>query len=206
MNNSALVMSLSILGSSLVGSWHCAGMCGPVASFVAYKGGLRSYHLGRGIGYTSLGLFAGWLGSFFLKSDFYWMRITSGVLFATTILVMGIHLFMGGKSISFFKPTFVNRWTSKKTSGFFLGMLSMFLPCGWLYSYVLAAAASQSAYSGALLMFLFWIGTLPALSAFPVFVSKTIAVSNEKKKKLAGIILILASLYSLLSFYYFHTL
>jgi sulfite exporter TauE/SafE len=100
----------------------------------------------------------------------------------------------------------MSRHFSKSSSSFALGLLSMFLPCGWLYTYVLAAAASQSPCSGALVMFLFWLGTIPALSAFPIFAKKAIALSNKTKQKVAGGILISASIYALISFYFLHQL
>src|SRR5690606_26485689 len=43
------------------------------------------------------------------------------------------------------------------------GVLTALLPCGWLHGFVLAAAATRSASSGALLLSVFWLGTAPAL-------------------------------------------
>src|SRR5689334_10006096 len=60
----------TILVASLVGSLHCATMCGPIAGVigVAQPGrsrtfALSGYHAGRGLGYATLGAVAGWLGS-----------------------------------------------------------------------------------------------------------------------------------------------
>lgn len=44
-----------------------------------------------------------------------------------------------------------------------LGLSSALLPCGWLYAFVLAAAGTGSGTKGALLMLVFWTGTVPAL-------------------------------------------
>jgi len=46
-----------------------------------------------------------------------------------------------------------------------IGLLSTLLPCGWLYAFVLIAAGSGSAWTGALIMGAFWLGTVPALAA-----------------------------------------
>lgn len=62
-----LILALTILSSSFFGSWHCAAMCGPVASVLSQRGSLIPYHLGRLISYVTLGLFAGALGQFFFK-------------------------------------------------------------------------------------------------------------------------------------------
>jgi sulfite exporter TauE/SafE len=45
------------------------------------------------------------------------------------------------------------------------GLASGLLPCGWLYVFVAAAAATASPVSAALLMAFFWLGTLPVLVA-----------------------------------------
>jgi len=44
-----------------------------------------------------------------------------------------------------------------------LGVLTGALPCGWLYAFVLAAAATGSAITGGLLMATFWLGTVPIM-------------------------------------------
>jgi sulfite exporter TauE/SafE len=44
-----------------------------------------------------------------------------------------------------------------------LGASSGLLPCGWLYAFVVVAAGSGAASTGAGVMFAFWLGSLPAL-------------------------------------------
>ena len=44
-----------------------------------------------------------------------------------------------------------------------LGLLTGLLPCGWLYAFVIAAAATGTAAAGALTMAVFWAGTLPVM-------------------------------------------
>lgn len=44
-----------------------------------------------------------------------------------------------------------------------MGLTSAVLPCGWLYTFVAAAAGRGDAGEGALLMSAFWLGTLPML-------------------------------------------
>jgi sulfite exporter TauE/SafE len=45
-----------------------------------------------------------------------------------------------------------------------LGLASTLLPCGWLWSFVILAAGTGSAWSGGVVMASFWVGTLPALA------------------------------------------
>lgn len=46
---------------------------------------------------------------------------------------------------------------------FAIGTLTGLLPCGWLWAFVIAAAGTASVVGGALTMFAFWLGTVPAM-------------------------------------------
>jgi sulfite exporter TauE/SafE len=50
------------------------------------------------------------------------------------------------------------------TAAFSWGLTSTLLPCGWLYFFVLAAAAAPTSAMTIAIMFAFWLGTLPLLS------------------------------------------
>ncbi len=208
-------LSIGILIASFLGSWHCAGMCGPIASFVSTQGKLSHYHLGRFISYILLGIIAGHLGNFFSTSGFIELQWIAAVFFSLTLLVMGFRQLVLPID-RFFQKKFL--WAHRlkqfiassqnfsiKHSPFVIGLLTAFLPCGWLYSYVLAAVASKSSYAGALIMTLFWLGGLPALLAIPSLIEKTLVRSSGKQKKIAGVILIAASFYSIISFYFLHS-
>lgn len=206
MSSQSLLIALAILSSSFWGSWHCAAMCGPVASLMAEKRSLFSYHSGRGMSYILLGVLGGYLGSFFLTNNLFSVRLYSGIVFAILLFVMGIQTFRGIKIFSSPKIKWIHEFYTPKKNGFILGLMSAFLPCGWLYSYVLAAAATQSAKTGALVMVLFWIGGLPALSSVSVLLAKAIHVAPKTKQRTAGLVLVFASIYSLFSFYFLHSL
>jgi sulfite exporter TauE/SafE len=60
-----------------------------------------------------------------------------------------------------------------------IGLLSGFLPCGWLYLFVLAAAGTENARQGGSVMLAFWIGTLPILTAVTAGASK-LSVRHHK--------------------------
>lgn len=206
MNSDTIFVALAIVSSSFWGSWHCAAMCGPVASIAAGREALLSYHLGRGISYITLGTFGGYLGSFFLASEFQRIRMISSILFALLLIFMGVQTMRGGPLLgvaTILRPKFVLK---RSNPVFILGLFSVFLPCGWLYTYVLAAVATQSPWAGALVMSLFWIGGLPALSALSAFMKASMRSAPKKKRALAGVVLTAAGLYSLFSFYYLPTL
>ena len=202
MNTETLLLALTIAGSSFWGSWHCAAMCGPMASIAAGRQSLAHYHLGRGLSYLLIGACGGCLGSFFLASEFQHIKHFSSALFAAVLIILGIQTARGSdilKMIKFPQPLLRIR---PQASVFTLGLFSIFLPCGWLYSYVLAAVATRSPWGGACVMFLFWIGGLPALSALSIFMEKSVRTAPQRNRAAAGMILTLAGIYSLFSFYY----
>lgn len=209
MNQSAL-LALGILASSFLGSWHCAGMCGPIASLMAHKKNLFSYHISRIVSYTVLGAFSGLLGQSLLSSSFIWLRTISSIVFAIFLLVMGFSLLFPrhvpplSPSQKILKSVRAKLPLHLQSSGIVVGLLSGLLPCSWLYTYLIAAMASQSPWAGAAIMILFALGGIPALSLFPGLVKNVIAAGSLRQKKIAGGILISASLYSICSFLFLH--
>ncbi len=207
-----LWLSFGVLASSFFGSWHCAAMCGPIAGLMQQRKSLTAFHIGRLFAYLVLGMIGGALGQIFLQSSFVLLRwICAGTL-ALTMILMG--LAMLNPRFSFF-PTHKlsqflaqrlqkNKFFSLNSSGLAVGLLTALLPCGWLYTYVLAAIATQSPWSGSLVLFVFWLGGLPALSAVAGMVRQTIQQANFRQQKIAGGILILAGLYSVASFMFLH--
>ncbi|MEK2687614.1 sulfite exporter TauE/SafE family protein [Bdellovibrio sp. GT3] len=213
--NSGMLLALGILSTSFLGSWHCAAMCGPIACLMGERKSLFSYHIGRLIAYVALGAFAGGMGQLLLGSQYQWIRTASAVLFALVLLSMGLRLIAprwGDKLTLKLDPhglIMVFRQMRKfhlNQSGFAVGLLTGILPCGWLYTYITAAVALQSSLMGGALMFLFWVGGLPAMAALPAMIHKGLRQIPLRQQRLAGLILVVASGYSLWSFFYFsHT-
>ena len=214
MSLSSLTLAFSILAASFLGSWHCAAMCGPIATLMHQRKSLAWYQVGRLCGYLLLGLLAGWLGQSTLKSDIAWLRILAGALMGLTLILGGISLLFSRQGLHFAGQKWlfslqqkVTRVSFKQTApfaGFITGLLTLFLPCGWLYSYAFASAATQSAWGGALVMFLFWLGGLPAMSALPWMLKDIIDKNSPHRRWLASMILIAAGLYSLIAFFLTH--
>ncbi|MEN0059691.1 MAG: sulfite exporter TauE/SafE family protein [Bdellovibrio sp.] len=209
---STALLALGILSASFFGSWHCAGMCGPIATLMSTRKSLWTYHAGRMISYTALGALSGALGQFFLNSEFVTLRWISTSVLAGLLLIAGVALIF--PSWEKFVP---QGWSHSllhvlrrlqsfhlARSGFTVGLLTALLPCGWLYTYVMAALATKSPWAGALTMFLFWLGGLPTLSAVPYMIRSTIQASGLRHQRIAGGVLVAAGLYSLVSFMWMH--
>ncbi len=203
-------LPLSIFTASLLGSWHCVAMCGGLVSSVSSNKKLWfSYQAGRLFSYLLLGSLAGLLGQSAVKNTIY------GFLPWLVALTLGLGLiWMGVKSLPgaphfsklslLYSTLFSKVWKMFSIQTLALGMrniligfLSGFLPCGWLYSFVLAALATQKVWTGALVLFFFWLGTLPALSLSGYFTHKIIRPLTQRVPKLSAIILILAGFLTL---------
>ena len=174
----------AVLVASLVGSLHCAGMCGV---FVAMAVGadrrvsrikLQSlYHGGRLVGYTMLGAIAGALGSAVdLGASAVGLHHGAALLAAVTILtIAGLSI---AKEIGWRPPQVripvaqrvfaagAKRAQRLSVPGraLTIGLMTALLPCGWLYAFAIVAAGTASPLDGALVMAAFWIGTVPVLA------------------------------------------
>jgi hypothetical protein len=169
----------------LLGSFHCIGMCGPIAialpvpisnnlSFVA---GRLLYNLGRVVTYSFLGAVFGLLGSRLIISDFQQsVSIVIGIAIVIAVLIppkyrakISQHKLVQkitlplkfGISDLFKRGTF--------SAMFLIGILNGFLPCGLVYVALASAVASGDAISGSAVMILFGLGTIPTMFAATIF-------------------------------------
>ncbi len=174
-----IVLLSTVLVTSLLGSLHCAAMCGP---FVAFYGGRErgpwthvAYNVGRLVTYVSLGALAGAVGAAVdLAGRAADVQRVAALLASALILAWGgIALLRAlGVSLPLFGGTAPGAASERLVRlrrrppivrAGALGLLTAALPCGWLYAFVVAAAGTGSAPAGAALMLAFWLGTVPML-------------------------------------------
>ena len=173
-------MLYSALIFGLLGSFHCVGMCGPIAFLlpVDRKNSAKrvlqliSYHLGRIFTYSLLGLVFGIVGkSLNLFGMQQQLCIGIGILMITAILIP-TKLF---NRYNFSKPMYktvgkvknaMGAELKKKNSGtfFIIGFLNGLLPCGLVYMAIFGALATGGAWEGSLYMFIFGLGTIPLMT------------------------------------------
>ncbi len=170
----------------LLGGGHCVGMCGGIVGAVTMTlPGSRpkfpfliSYNLGRISSYVLAGVIAGAIGasSFFLEH----VLPVEKVLYALAsimLLLLGLYLAgiwrvltmleaLGGKLWQRIQPLSRTLLPVKSIpQSYLLGTLWGWLPCGLVYSVLVAAIATANPVQGGLLMLAFGLGTLPTLLA-----------------------------------------
>lgn len=174
-------MLLSALIFGLLGSFHCIGMCGPIAFMLPVDREkplkrflqIASYHLGRLFTYSLIGLLFGFLGKGFYFFGFQQqLSIIVGLLMILVILFPKILQRLSlSKKISTvilkIKNSLGKELRKKGNDTFFtIGFLNGFLPCGLVYMAIFGALTTSNAFTGSLYMFLFGIGTIPLMTAF----------------------------------------
>jgi len=167
-----VLYSAFILG--LLGSFHCLGMCGPLAFSLPKAGfheltvlsGRLIYNAGRIISYAIIGGVLGLIGKgIFLTGFQHGLSITLGV-----ILLVGLvfpRVFKWNFFYSFpnkVKARIIPLFRKRGLSfSFLVGLMNGFLPCGLVYMAVAGALATGEPFLGMQFMILFGLGTLPMM-------------------------------------------
>ena len=193
-------MLLSGFIFGLLGSFHCIGMCGPIAFMlpVDRKNNTKrffqifSYHIGRLFTYSLIGLIFGLLGKGISIFGFQQqLSILAGIFIILITLLPNLFkkVNVANKISSIIlkvKSALGQELKRKGNDTFFLvGFLNGFLPCGLVYMAVLGALATSNTLNAVLYMTLFGLGTVPLMTAF-VYLGNII--NNNWKNKIRKII------------------
>ncbi|MFB9057491.1 sulfite exporter TauE/SafE family protein [Mariniflexile ostreae] len=192
-----MLASAFILG--LLGSFHCVGMCGPIAFMLPVDRSntlkkiaqIAIYHFGRLLSYTLIGLVFGLIGrSLYLFGFQQQLSIAIGVLMILVVIIPQKTF----NHYNFSKPIYrlVSKIKSglgsalkKKTLDTFLtiGFLNGFLPCGLVYMAVFAAIAGGSVLNGMGYMAAFGLGTIPLMTTAIYFSHFLKGTARQKIQK-----------------------
>src|SRR5436190_2610601 len=157
----------------LAGSFHCAGMCGPLAMALplASKTGSRfilgrlAYNVGRIVTYCLLGLIFGVVGhTLSLAGLQRWLSITLGIVlvagvFASKRLVLWRPVTSLVEQLKTHMSPLLRRRSFSAT--ILLGLLNGLLPCGLVYVACAGASATGGVLSSVGYMAAFGVGTVP---------------------------------------------
>lgn len=171
-----------IFVSGVLGSAHCIGMCGGIAATMSL--GTRSvtqamlrqgcWSLGRTLTYVFLGVMAAAIGAKFLKSqgNAVWLQAMFAIIAGVLLIIQGLHAAgwlswqvrrrSGLPCVT--RTVFSQFFKGGSSTGVFIaGLLTGFLPCGLVYSFLALAASSGSVAKGVLIMLCFGLGTIPVM-------------------------------------------
>jgi sulfite exporter TauE/SafE len=211
----ALIVAVFV--ASLVGSLHCAGMCG---AFVAIASGgdtnhrwllQAAYHGGRLVTYVAMGAAAGAAGQLLnLGSTLAGVQPVAAALAGAFMIAFGLVTLMrlwGWSIASLRPPQFMTRLLhlghrkamnySPAARALLIGLLTTLLPCGWLYAFVATAAGTAHAATGMLTMAVFWVGTLPILVAIGAGVQRIFGAMGRHAGAVSAVLLMAVGLYTL---------
>lgn len=196
----------------ILGSFHCMGMCGPIAFLLPVdrennlKKGMQIflYHLGRISSYAIIGAIFGLLGKsislFGLQQK---LSIIIGIIMLSLIFIpagkKGLDRLLNPafKGVSKIKSQIGAELKKKRPDTFFtIGFLNGLLPCGLVYMAVLGATAVQGVWQGALYMAIFGLGTVPLMTGV-VWAGNfiTVKMRNGMKKAIPVVIALMGILF-----------
>ncbi len=162
-----------------LGSFHCIGMCGPIALSLPGQGvGYKLfYNLGRTITYTVLGFAVGLMGQ-----GAAFAGLQQSLSIAVGVLMLAIVVFTKYKHFDLpvtgvlnsvyahVKSKLGSLFKSKSViAPLFIGVLNGLLPCGLVYAALFAALSMGSLQTGGYYMFFFGLGTLPMMLGLGIF-------------------------------------
>lgn len=168
----------------LVGSAHCAGMCGPLALALPATGNTRTgflagrvaYNLGRIVTYGLLGALFGLLGQTLSIAGLQrWVSLVAGAAILIGLLASRRFSFARPmtRTIGWLKAALGAMLQRRALSSLFtVGLLNGLLPCGLVYVACAGATATGNLLIGVEYMLAFGLGTLPMMFAFSLVGAK----------------------------------
>lgn len=203
-----LLLSGLLLG--IVSSFHCVGMCGPIALSLPVQllpsekkiAGIFLYNFGRIITYALLGFVFGFLGRQFFLGGF--QQILSIVLGAVLIGYFFLNLGKRNWRTHAFANTLTNKlqaliakFLKEKSLPAMMGLgaANGLLPCGMVYLAIASALADGTIHGGVYYMIAFGLGTFPAMFALSYFGTRIgLNARNNMKKAVPYVVLFMGIL------------
>lgn len=174
-----LQTALTGFAMGVIGSFHCIGMCGPLALALPLKDdslfskftGALLYNSGRIVTYSLFGLAAGSIGQSF---SFFGFQQGLSIVAGTLILIITVlpklfpQYFNGtqwaGNFFQKLRQIFGQLFFKKNQSTLFaIGVLNGLLPCGLVYLAIAGATATGYIITAIVFMAAFGAGTLPVM-------------------------------------------
>jgi sulfite exporter TauE/SafE len=197
-----------------MGSFHCAGMCGPIAIALPLHGntvpqkifGGALYNVGRTITYGIMGAIFGLLGQGISMIGF---QQKVSVIMGAFMIISVLFPVLFRNQYSMDKSWFSLVGKLKKSIGqmfsvrsfsslFFIGLLNGLLPCGLVYIAIAGAIGTGDVGQGTLYMILFGLGTIPMMLAISLAGNMMgLALRNRINKLIPVLVVVVGLLFIL---------
>ncbi|MBX3044595.1 MAG: sulfite exporter TauE/SafE family protein [Candidatus Kapabacteria bacterium] len=183
----------------ILGSFHCLGMCGPIAIAIPHRSTTKAgvaaeslvYNFGRVATYTAMGILLGFVGAPLRLAGFQeYVSIATGFLMLLFLIIprkyyQGVNdMRFFGKIVGRLKSKFQEFFKAKSILSLFtLGLLNGLLPCGLVYIALAGSFAADGVLTAGLYMAAFGVGTVPMMAL--LYFSKnllTISLRNKLTK------------------------
>ena len=168
----------------LIGSLHCAGMCGGfVSAFQLNRpAGVSArtlevgYHAGRISSYAAAGALLGAVGGAVFTQNVVPVQVTLLAIGGLMLLVLGISMLFGnrwmrrlegvGQGVWKLVGPYARKVYPPRTRGqaYLAGLAWGWIPCGLVYGVLPLAFVAGGAWQGVVVMMAFGVGTLPSLT------------------------------------------
>ena len=182
-----VLLTAFLLG--LLGSFHCLGMCGPIAMALPLQGGWQrkvgtlAYQSGRVLTYALLGLLLGLAGAGAMLIGYQQsLSILLGVLMVAAVLVPAAWWrriqpqgFISRQLMRLKQALGQQLRRRSVGASLAVGMLNGLLPCGLVYIALAGALATGNPWQGSAFMAAFGLGTWPTMLALSL-AGQTISV------------------------------
>lgn len=204
-------ISAFLLG--MLGSAHCIGMCGGIASSIALTQtankalSLLLYNLGRIASYTMAGAI---LGSVDFLIRYGAMELILRSFAALMLIAMGLYIAQWWRGLTKLEAVGHKLWrlispaasrllpVKNLSQAFILGIFWGWLPCGLIYSTLIWSSAANDSTTSALLMLCFGLGTLPAMMTTSLLAKQLQGILSKRiSQQISGSVIIAFGLYSL---------
>ena len=198
----------------LAGSFHCIGMCGPIAfvipidrsSKVKMTFQIVLYHVGRMLTYGIIGMLFGLVGKGLYMAGFQQrLSILIGVIMILLIAIPAKSLSRLNiaspliRFISYVKQK-LGLYLNKKSyrALFAIGFFNGFLPCGLVYMALVGSIASGNSIEGATYMVVFGLGTVPMMTAALVIGNFVTVQTRRKIQKVIPVFVVVIGIFFIL--------
>lgn len=210
----------AVFVASLLGSMHCAGMCGAFLAFAVTTGETgdarararlnAAYNLGRLATYTVLGALSGALGAAVdVGGSALGVQSAAAVLAGSMMIVVGLIAVARAAGVRLpaapvpasLRGTIARGHRAAMNlppvwRATTIGLLTTLLPCGWLYAFAITAAGTASPLKGALTMAVFWLGTLPVMIGLGLSLQSLTGALRRRLPLVTSLLIVIVGLFT----------